>query len=90
MFSFKCTKPSVLDCDGPDATAAIAMPLPAGYRQVVKNGDLPGIWVFDLNEELVAADTAVQLHPFEGFIQRCDGMKRVFQTIGQNGAKLSI
>ena len=82
MFRVKGTKSSVLCGDGPDAAAAIAMAIPAGNWQTVPHGDLTGIWVFGLNEEFIEANAAIQVHPFEGFLQCTDGVQRVFQTVG--------
>ena len=81
MFRVKGTKSSVLCGDGPDAAASVAVAIPAGNRQIVPHGDLAGVWVFDLNKEFVEPNTAIQLHPFEGFLKCADSMKRIFQTV---------
>ena len=76
--------------DGTDAMAAVAVIFPVGYGQTVPHGDFAGIGVPDLDEELIPSNAAGKVNPFERLLQRFNGMQRVFQTVGQHGAKLCI
>lgn len=86
----KAAQAAVLFGDGLNAAAAVAVTIPAGNGQTFPHGDVAGIGIFDFNEEFVQTDAAVKLYPFARFLQRGGRMQRVFQTVGQYGAKLGV
>ena len=68
--------------DGLDAPAAVAVSLARGNGAAVRrDGQLPGVGVFDLDEELSQPDGAVKRERALRFLQRGDGVQRIFQRV---------
>ena len=59
----KYTKSTVLRSDGADAAAAVAVTILTGDGKTVPHAELTGVWVLNLDEELVAPNAAVQFSP---------------------------
>jgi len=90
VFRLEKAESSVLFGNGSDTLAAVAVASPAGSGQTVMEVHFSLIGVFYLDQEVIQPYGAVKLDPSEGRLQFGNGVKGVFQTVGQDGAELRV